>query len=78
MRQGFKQKRKRKLVIFERKVLRRIFGQKKNEEANEYELRTNGDFNNLIRHSSSNKAQKNRVDRTCLRQNFSAPLKENY
>jgi len=32
------------LAIFERKVLRRIFDSKKNEETNEYERRTNDDL----------------------------------
>jgi len=37
----------KKLAIFERKVLRQIFGPKKNEETNEYERRTDDDLYEL-------------------------------
>jgi len=37
----------KKLAILERKILRQIFGSKKNEETNEYERRTNDDVYEL-------------------------------
>lgn len=37
----------KKLAIFERKVLRQIFGPKKNMKINEYDRRTNDDLNEL-------------------------------
>jgi len=37
----------KKLLIFERKMLRQMFGPKKNMETNEYERRTNDDLNRL-------------------------------
>jgi len=39
----------KKLAIFERKILRQIFGPKKNEETNEYERRTNDDVYELYK-----------------------------
>lgn len=38
----------KKLTTFERKVLRRIFGPKKNTENNEYEGRTNAELRELF------------------------------
>jgi hypothetical protein len=38
----------KKLMIFERKILRRIFGPKKNTENNEYERRTNAELKELF------------------------------
>jgi hypothetical protein len=35
-------------MIFERKILRRIFGPKKNTENNEYERRTNAELKELL------------------------------
>jgi hypothetical protein len=37
----------KKLELFERKVLRKIFGPKKNEETNEFKHRTNDDLYEL-------------------------------
>jgi len=38
----------RRLMIFERKILRRIYGPKKNTENNEYEKRTNAELKELL------------------------------